>query len=189
MSLREPVERTPVHTRKVECQAFLRADDLWDIEGQIIDTRPYISDSQCRGPIAAGAPIHTMRARLTLDDKMHIHDAEAASIVNPYPICGDAAPRFASIIGLRIGPGWMKAVRERLGGTQCCTHIVELLGPIATVAYQSISIYRAHLHARSLPEGTVYTQFITPPMNGCYALSTERGVVREFWPDTYTGAE
>ena len=32
--------------------------------------------------------------------------------------------------GLRVGPGWRRAVRARLGGVQGCTHPVELLGPL-----------------------------------------------------------
>ena len=40
--------------------------------------------------------------------------------------------------GLRVGPGWRRAVRARLGGVQGCTHPVELLGPLATTAYQTV---------------------------------------------------
>ena len=58
-------------------------------------------------------------------------------------MCGDIAPDFKKLIGLRIGGGFHRAVRERLGGVHGCTHIVELLGPVATTAFQTVSSGKA----------------------------------------------
>jgi len=188
MSLSEPVGRKEVHARKVISKAYLRDDDLWDIEGHIVDTRPYAYPNDWRGMVQPGDPVHEMRVRITLDDEMTLRDAEAVTIKSPYAICGDAAPNFAAIKGLRIGPGWLKDVRARIGGTHCCTHIVELLGPMATVAYQSIPVYRARQRAEASGNGDGYGTFMKPPLDHCYALSTDREVVKRHWPEDYKGA-
>ena len=54
-------------------------------------------------------------------------------------VCGrdpDKAKRAAEAIG-PDALGLSADVRERLGGTEGCTHIVELLGPVATTAFQT----------------------------------------------------
>ena len=41
MPLPDPVPREPLHTRRVECRGYRRADGLWDIEGHLVDTKAY----------------------------------------------------------------------------------------------------------------------------------------------------
>ena len=45
---------------------------------------------------------------------------------------------FQRLVGLRIKSGWTQKVKELLGGVEGCTHLVELLGPVATTAFQTI---------------------------------------------------
>ena len=40
MPLCNPVSRKLAHTRVVTCHGYRRDDDLWDIEGRIVDTKP-----------------------------------------------------------------------------------------------------------------------------------------------------
>jgi len=47
---------------------------------------------------------------------MKIHDAEAATDEGPYPICGNIAPNFKALAGVTVGPGWRRAIAERVGG-------------------------------------------------------------------------
>src|SRR5260370_19493111 len=84
-----------------------------------------------------------MSIRLTVDHKFTIVDVEAVTDKSPYRMCGDIAPDFKKLVGLRIGGGFHRAVRERLGGVHGCTHIVELLGPVATTAFQTVSSGKA----------------------------------------------
>mgnify|MGYP003347084041 CR=1 FL=1 len=87
--------------------------------------------------------VHDMSIRLTLDHKFTIVDVEAVTDKSPYQICGNVAPDFKKLIGLRIGGGFHREVRARLGGVHGCTHIVELLGPVATTAFQTVSSGKA----------------------------------------------
>ncbi len=143
MPLSPPVGRQHLHTRRVTCQGFFREDGLWDIEGRITDEKSYEHANEWRGPLKPGDFVHDMSIRLTLDHKFTIVDVEAVTDKSPYQICGDVAPDFKKLIGLRIGGGFHREVRARLGGVHGCTHIVELLGPVATTAFQTVSSRKA----------------------------------------------
>ena len=47
--LSQPVERELTHTRVVTCRGYRRADGLIDIEGRIVDTKPYRFRNRDRG--------------------------------------------------------------------------------------------------------------------------------------------
>ncbi|WP_188903312.1 DUF2889 domain-containing protein [Caldovatus sediminis] len=130
--------RQLLHTRSLVMRGYQREDGLYDIEGQLTDTKTEPFETMDRGPVAPGEPLHGMWLRLTVDEAMLIHDVEAVSDHTPYAVCPAAAANFKRLVGLRIGPGFTRAVRERVGGTAGCTHLREMLGQLATVAYQTI---------------------------------------------------
>jgi hypothetical protein len=143
MPLPAPAPREHLHTRTVTCQGFLRQDGLWDIEGRIVDVKTYPFDNEWRGRVEAGVPVHEMWIRLTLDDGMEIKAVAAATDHSPFQLCPDILPNFQRLVGLRIGHGFTREVRARLGGPEGCTHIVEMLQQVATVAYQTTVAKRA----------------------------------------------
>ncbi len=49
MPLSKPKARQLAHTRVVTCHGYRREDDLWDIEGRIVDTKPYRFRNRDRG--------------------------------------------------------------------------------------------------------------------------------------------
>jgi hypothetical protein len=181
MPLSSPVAREPLHKRRIECRGFRRADGLYDIEGHIVDTKTYSFPNDFRGEILAGEALHEMWIRLTVDDEMRVQGVEAVTDAAPYRACPEITPNFQALKGLRIAPGWTQAVKDRLGGVQGCTHLVELLGPVATVAYQTlVSIRKKHL--ADTPKGKRPSVLDT-----CHAYSSKGDVVREKWPEFYTG--
>lgn len=127
-----------MHTRRVTCQGFRRTDGLWDIEGRVVDTKAYVFENHDRGRIEIGDPLHDMSMRLTIDDKFVISDIEVTIDKSPYRMCPQITPNFQRLVGLNVGPGFLRKARRLLGGTQGCTHLVELLGPMATTAFQTI---------------------------------------------------
>lgn len=143
MPLPSPVPREHLHTRTVTCQGFLRQDGLWDIEGRIVDVKTYAFENEWRGRVETGTPVHEMWIRLTIDDRMEIKDVAAATDHSPFQICPDILPNFQRLIGVKIGHGFTREVRARLGGPQGCTHIVEMLQQVATVAFQTTVSERA----------------------------------------------
>ena len=143
MSLTAPAEREPIHHRQIACRGYRRADGLWDIEGHLTDVKSYPFSNAWRGEIAPGEAIHDMWLRLTLDDDLTVIEVEAATVAGPFAVCAAITPAFAKLAGLKIGPGWRGEVQRRLGGVHGCTHLVELLAPLATTAYQTIHVWRA----------------------------------------------
>ncbi|MCB1756168.1 MAG: DUF2889 domain-containing protein [Gammaproteobacteria bacterium] len=184
MPLSEPVGRELLHTRKVTCAGYRRHDGLYDIEGSIVDTKSYDFDNRDRGGrIHAGEPLHEMHVRLTLDLDMVVHDAEAVTEWAPYHVCSNAAASIKNIIGLQIGPGWRGRVNRALGKATGCTHITELLGPMATTAYQTMV---AEMQKRSGPADDSQ-----PPrqLNACFAYADDGPVVKREWPRWYRGGD
>jgi hypothetical protein len=202
MPLSPPIGRQHLHTRRVTCQGFFREDGLWDIEGRITDEKSYEHANEWRGPIKPGDLVHDMSIRLTLDHKFTIVDVEAVTDKSPYRICGDVAPDFKKLIGLRIGGGFHREVRARLGGVHGCTHIVELLGPVATTAFQTMSsgkareLNRAHRARTENKSGDALKPVpATAPkrrpyvIDTCHAWAADGPVVRRWAPDFYAGPD
>ncbi|MFQ5955759.1 MAG: DUF2889 domain-containing protein, partial [Kiloniellales bacterium] len=79
MPLSPAAAREPMHTRQIECRGYRRQDGLWDIEGHLTDEKSYAFHNQWRGEIASGEPVHDMWLRLTVDDDLLIHEAEATT--------------------------------------------------------------------------------------------------------------
>jgi hypothetical protein len=141
MGLPQAAAREQKHHRKIDCQGFLRADGLWDIDAHLVDTRSYdcgYDETHRGGVIRAGEPVHDMWLRLTIDLDFLIHDVWAASEQTPFAICPRAAEAMRELIGLRIGPGWRRQVRARIGSNQSCTHLMDLLGQLTATAYQTL---------------------------------------------------
>ena len=189
MPLSEPVQREPRHRRRVECAGYRRVDGLWDIEARLVDTKPFDLPNRDRGGrIPAGEPLHEMSLRLTVDDGLVVRAVEAAIEHAPFAVCPRVAARFRRLEGERIGPGWRRRVRDLLGGTAGCTHLVELLAPAATTAFQTV--HGARYGAGPAPDGAGGGAGLMGRLIGsCHALAPDGPVVREFWPAHYTGGE
>jgi hypothetical protein len=183
MPLSPPVAREALHRRQIDCRGYRRADGLWDIEGHIVDTKTYSFPNHDRGQIYAGEPLHEMWVRLTIDDEMRVHDVEAVTDHGPYRVCPDIAPKFSVLKGLRIAPGWNMKVRELLGGVNGCTHLVELLGPVATVAYQTL----VALRQKRLDQ--VAQERRPSVIDSCHAYRSDGEVVKRRWPKYFTGSD
>lgn len=191
MPLSPPVAREHIHTRVVECRGFRREDGLWDIEGHITDVKTYAFGNHFRGEISAGTPVHDMWLRLTVDDRLTIREIEAATEASPYEVCPNVAPNFARLKGLSIRPGFQAEVRSRLGGTEGCTHLVELLVPVATTAYQTVFPYRERQRReQQKAEGKPREKPSRRPplLNTCHAFASDGELVKRYWPDFYTGS-
>lgn len=138
MALPPSTEREELHHRAIDMRGYRRSDGLFDIEASLIDRKTADMHNNLGQRTAAGDAIHHMLLRLVVDEELLIVDVAACTLSAPYAQCPEATLSLQRIKGLRIGAGWSKAVRERLGGAQGCTHLTELLTPLATVAYQSL---------------------------------------------------
>jgi len=188
MPLSPSAPREHIHTRQVECRGYRRADGLWDIEGHITDVKTYGFGNRERGEVAAGTPIHDMWIRLTIDDSLTIQAVEAVTDASPYRICPNVTPNFQRLVGLKIGAGFRKRVRERLGGTEGCTHLVELLGPVGTTAFQTVfpMLNRDNREFRGDAKEEGAAKASRPALlDTCYAFARDSEVVKRQWPEFY----
>ena len=183
--LSAPVERELLHRRTVQCQGFRRTDGLWDIEGHMTDIKTYDVANKDRNGIPAGVPIHEMWLRLTLDDRFTITAAEAATQHAPFNVCAAITPNYGALIGLTVGPGFMSKAKQRFSGEAGCTHMTELLGPMATTAIQTIYSMRARLRRKTDEE---YPETAKKPamIGQCHALAEAGEVVAREWPQFST---
>ena len=137
-SLSPPVPREAVHKRQINCNGFVRNDGLYDIEAELTDHKTYAFPSDFRGTVTPNLPVHHMILRVTINKERVIQHAETVTVTGPYAICPTANEVFHNLVGLQIGPGWRRKVQAAIGGRHGCTHITELLGPVATIAYQTL---------------------------------------------------
>jgi hypothetical protein len=168
------VERVPLHTRRVTLQGYRRSDGLYDIEGRLHDTKSY--DRASHGVfVKAGEPIHEMLLRITVGVDFVIRDVHVESVVVPYVgYCDVIAIDYAKLKGMKLAAGFMREARSLFGGTQGCTHLTELIGAVATAAFQTMS---EELNARGTERPF--------QLDGCHALKTDSPVVKEFHPKWY----
>lgn len=174
MALSQPVRRKHRHTRGIEIRGYEREDGLWDIEGVISDHKPeaYGRMEERR----ADGMVHKMWVRLTVDTDFLIHEAESWSEVTPYGICKDVNANFDALAGLKIGPGFNREARERIGGTLGCTHIVELLPQMATAAMQTIWPIKDTMGGDGRPDSK------PPILNTCHAWAEYSPAVEKRFP-------
>ena len=183
MPLPEPAAREKLHHRKINCQGFRRKDGLWDIEAELTDTKTYAYQNRDRGEVAAGEPVHLMQLRVTLDLDMNIIEIDANMDYAPFSMCPGARVAMKKLVGLQIKGGWLRQARERIGRRESCTHLVELLKPLSTAAYQTM--HRA-LEDRAIRErGTKRER--PKIIDQCYSLASDSPVVKLEWPEFYTG--
>jgi hypothetical protein len=180
MPLPAPAPRNHLHTRTIRCEGYEREDGLYDIEAQIVDQKAYAVDEPIRGHRPAGAHVHDMQVRLTLDASMTVRAIAVTTNHAPYDICPSVAPGYQQLVGARIGAGWRKAVAEAAGRTKGCTHISELLMPMATVAFQTMGSWKQN-------EETAQTGQKPHFIDGCRAWASDGPVVKKLYPMFYRG--
>ena len=127
-------------------------------------------------------PVHDMWIRVTIDLDMKIHEIEASTDSGPYPICGNIDTQLQgarrrhhrSPAGARRSPSASAACRG-------CTHLVELLGPLGTTAFQATGRAR---QARSAGKPLTKKPY---QLNSCHVYKDDGPAVLERWPQFYTG--
>lgn len=187
MPLSKPESREHLHTRAITYQGYKRQDGLWDIEGHLIDTKSYPLSNKWRNKIEVGEPLHEMLIRLTVDDDFTIKGIEVVTDNSPFEMCPNITPNYKSLIGIEIGAGWRRTVRQKVGGIAGCTHITELLFPMATVAIQTIIPFKTKIGENKGSSMGANKQ--KPFLNTCHAWASDSEVVKEHEPELYTGLD
>lgn len=175
------VTREELHFRRIDMRGYRRSDGLFEVEGRVIDskTSEFVHPTPGR-TVPAGELIHDMGVRLIFDEQMVVRDVETFTHSAPYAACPEGGRALQSIIGMRMGSGWSREVRARLGGARSCTHLMEILGPLATTAYQSLGFLRVTQPEKLDAEGRPVQ------IDSCYAYAADGAVVLRRWPQFRT---
>lgn len=180
MALSKPNKRKPIHYRHIQCNGYLREDGLWDIEAHLTDDKGYPFPTLQRGVLQPGELVHELWLRLTLDNQLVIQDVEAAMPITPFSICSQIEDNYKRLIGLQIGRGWMQKAKELVGGVEGCSHLIELLRPMATTAIQTIYPYLNFSEDGRFP-------ISNNVLNSCHSFSDTNEIIQQFWPEKYRG--
>jgi hypothetical protein len=175
-----PITREELHCRRIDMRGYRRSDGLFEVEGRVVDRKPFdLSSVGGSRAVRAREPLHDMGVRLTFDGDLIVRSVETFSVAFPYASCADGGRALQDIVGLRMAGGWSKEVRERLSGARSCTHLKELLIPMATVAFQTLMGER-----RARPE-QLDGSGRPLKIDSCYAYRASGEIVRSRWPEFY----
>ena len=170
------VPRQSLHRRDITVRGYKRDDGMFDIEGHLHDTKD-VDFKVASGQRQAGDSLHSMWLRITIDRTMTIVDAEAATDAMPYlGYCDQVAPDYKKLIGLALRPGFNGRVKQLLGGTHGCTHITDLIGIVATTAFQTIA-----------GQGLQTSGTKPYQLDRCHALALTAPAVARYYPEWYRG--
>lgn len=174
--------REEMHCRNIEMRGYRRNDGLFEIEGHLTDVKTStFTPGYSERTVPPGEPVHDMWIRLVVDIDLHIHDALACIDLHPYRQCHEAADALKGIIGLNIGPGWQANINKHLDRSRNCTHLRELLIPMASAAHQALAQLRQGLNERVDAHGKPVK------IGTCYAYGQDKYQVMLRWPAFYTG--
>jgi len=188
-----------MHTRRIECEGFRRADGMFEIDGHITDIRPFPYYGHWSNDVVDGKPVHEMWLRLVIDENKTIVDVEAALDHTPFPTCGEVTNHYKRLIGITIGPGLGKQVFDQVGGTEGCTHVTGLVQTMATTLLQALASEAQRvrpgdetlsgddlLRQRMQKVGDAFTNSAAPGytlLNTCYSHSSSGPVVKRLAPE------
>ena len=102
---------------------------------------------------------------------------ETSSDITPYGVCKEAEATLQVLVGERIVKGCSATVKSRLRGAASCTHLMEMLIPMGTTAFQGI---RGVLPRQERIDATGAAP---RQIDSCYAYRRDGAVVMRLWPE------
>ena len=161
----------PVQVRTIRTSVTRVGENELEVTGQLVDERPGVGE-QWFG-IHAGSTIHDMWVTLRVrHPNLEITDVSARMATHPYLVCTDAIPSLRKLVGLSVSRGFTRAVNERLGREQGCSHLTALVQAMAPVVRQGAGV--AFRDANDVPRAAEDMWFV----NTCQAWR-ERGPLHQ----------
>ena len=148
MPLPAPEARSLLHTRNTVFRGYRRDDQLWDIEGELLDTKAKVLPIPGEPALGPDEPLHGMAIRVTINDHYVIQAIAVSMDAAPHRECPQSLAHMQSLVGCTMDRGWRKTIERNLGGICGCTHLRELLFNMVTAAFQML----AHELAEDKPQ-------------------------------------
>jgi len=171
------VTREELHRRTIDFRGYRRSDGLFEVIAHLTDSKPHAFTPPAESrTVAAGSPIHDMVLSVVFDADMVVRGVTPGMQAFPYGQCAAGGDALQALLGLCIGAGWSGEVRKRLPAGEVCTHLREILVPLASAAYQTMTELRSHLLHATDASGK------PAKIDSCYAYGASRALVKHFWP-------
>lgn len=173
-------DRALVHTRQITCDVYQRGDGAYEVEANMFDRKTVQAVLPFR-TVAPNEKFHDMHLALTVSADLVIERVEARTGAAPTPFCKEINAAYAGLRGLRIGPGFKAQVKARVGGVNGCTHLTDMLGPIATTLVQaSFARMQTAQRLREIENQTVVARPWV--IDTCHAYRADAEAARLVWP-------
>jgi len=171
------VTREELHLRRIDFRGFRRSDGLFEVEARLTDRKTHDFEPPSGGRhVAAGEAIHDHGLRVVFGGDMVIREIGTAIRAYPYRECPGGGASLQALVGLRIGPGWSSELRRRLPHGDTCTHLKEMMAPLASAAFQTM------YSVRTSGVNEVDAQGRPRKIDSCHAYGASRELVRMNWP-------
>lgn len=172
------ITREEIHHRQIDMRGYRRSDGQFEVTACLADRKTFdFTPPGGTRTVAALSPIHDLGVTLVFDADMVVRAVSTFLRSHPYEQCPGGGDSLQALVGLSIGAGWNSEVRKRLPSYDTCTHLKELLGPIATTAYQTmVGMRKSSLEALD-SEGKPLK------IDSCHAYGASRGLVKRLWPE------
>jgi hypothetical protein len=170
------------HRRQIDVQVYARGDGTCEVDATVSDVRS--RDTQLSdGARPAGAPIHDMLLRLVVNAQLDILESGSETRSMPYPaLCDNHGDVYARLVGLNLLQNFRRQLRERVGGSQGCTHITELAQVLPTAVVQAFAgdVIDTRGHGDDAQQPF--------QIDRCHALRSDAEAVRLYYPRWYRSA-
>jgi hypothetical protein len=177
----EATGRKPLHTREIKCAGYLRDDGLIDVEAELRDISPDGTDLLFR-MVQPGADIHHMQVKATLSADLVIQDISATMLTGATSMCPEITAAYGELKGLALRKGFRQEVKARVGGVRGCTHLTDLLGPMATTAMQSHFAHQRALRNGRRPADGIGLMPRPAVIGTCHTYHADSVATQVLWP-------
>ncbi|MFT3814932.1 MAG: DUF2889 domain-containing protein [Acidovorax sp.] len=178
------VTREELHWRRIDMRGFRRSDGLFEVEARLTDRKAHDFAPPSGGRhVAAGDTVHDHGLRVVFGEDMVIREIATAIRAYPYRECPGGGDTLQAMVGVRIGPGWNSELRKRLPAGDTCTHLKEMLAPLASAAFQTMYSVRTSFVDERGAQGR------PRKIDSCYAYGASRELVALQWPEYHRPAQ
>jgi len=128
-----------IHSRTITVNSYEIDDSSLLVEGSLVDERFFPSFYYSRSEFLDPGIVHDIRVEMKVTlPALEISEARARMHRIPIGECLGVESSAAKVVGLRIRPGFFRALRERLGGTAGCLHMTTLVYHMGAAAVQGM---------------------------------------------------
>jgi hypothetical protein len=170
----------PLHTRRLQVDAFELDDEHVLLEGFLIDDGHVVRYHHLNQPVPPGV-IHHMALRLVVSwQEGRIEAIEATMPHGAVPSCDTITPQYQSLLGASLARGFNRQAMARIGGALGCSHLTTLLLEMQRTFHQTRAVrpHQSFLPEARLPPDAIETY--RPPMFGaCHQYSEGGEYIRD----------